>query len=224
MSLALMAFATTSCNNEDEMAIDSKKEATIEVKVPKQIFNDVNKKLNARLSLNGTRAGSSGNGYEPISEEEAQEILQPLVEYGEEVREELLQAAQQGELDATSEELADLENMDDSQLAGLAYFTYALAENSEDEPVNDDIIEEFSIANITKQDVVQCASLALGFEVVSGIYSILSGSAELMTATEAFAIGRAFISKTLGWIGVGIAVYQYGKCIYDKQESRNAAP
>lgn len=216
MSLALMAFATTSCNNEDEMAIDSKKEATIEVEVPKQIFNDVNKKLNARLSLNGTRAGSSGNGYEPISEEEAQEILQPLVEYGEEVREELLQAAQQGELDATSEELVDLENMDDSQLAGLAYLMCSLDEITNDEPIDEEIIEEFSFANITRYEIVECLSVAMGFQLVSNLYRYVSGTAQLMTATEAFAIGKAFIKRTWGWVGAAYVAYEYGSCIHDK--------
>ena len=216
MSLALMAvFVVISCSNEEEKDSLSEKESSIEIKVSKTVFRSVNKKLKAKFSVNDTRANSS-----IISEEEAQEILQPLVEGGEDIREQLIQAIFDGELVVTSEEITELKNMDDSQLAGLAYFTYSLAENVEDEPVDEGIIDEFAIASITKQEVFECMTVAMGLQLVSDLYKYFNGTAQLMTVTEALAIGKAFFKRTSGWVGVAFIVYEYGSCIHEKHKNK----
>lgn len=44
----------------------------------------------------------------------------------------------------------------------------------------------------------------------------ISGTKTLMTARTGLVIAKAFAKRTLGWIGVAIAVYDYSQCMKGK--------
>lgn len=71
---------------------------------------------------------------------------------------------------------------------------------------------------VTGQGVLSCVSFALGIGIASGVDGYVGGTISLFTAATAKQIARALCTRTLGWIGVAIVLYQFGKCLKNKQK------
>lgn len=58
----------------------------------------------------------------------------------------------------------------------------------------------------------------MGIGIASGVDGYVGGTISLFTAATAKQIARALCTRTLGWIGVAIVLYQFGKCLKNKQK------
>ncbi len=218
MGFLVISVVFTSCTNEEETNSGLlKEETTIKVLLPGEVYRNVNKKLNAKLNkpLTNTNGNSETPSYTDVdfSEEAAQEILQPLVVYGIDIRDQLIEAANNNDLSISDEELEDMQNMDDSQLAALAYFTFSLTGQTLTEDDEDIELDEDAY---TWKDIKDCLFEAVGRELVFGIQGYIQGTKTLMTATTALQIARGFITRTLGWIGVAYSAYKFGRCLHNR--------
>ena len=129
------------------------------------------------------------------------------------IRDQLIEAAKNNELSISDEEFEDMQNMDDSQLAALAYFTFSLTDET---LVEDDEDIELDEDACTWKDIKDCLFEAVGRELVSGIEGYIQGTKTLMTATTALQIARGFFTRTLGWIGVAYSAYKFGRCLRNR--------
>lgn len=222
MSIALIAcvsMAVISCSNEDEhpLEINGKKDITIKLHIPNTVVHNINKKINMLFSSNGNlkslKKNTASEEIHDLTDTEAKCILSPLVTYGVDIRDQLLQAAENDELLITLEERELLENMDDSQLAGLAYFSHALAEQTTAEDEEENELDEFAY---TVQDVKECLTVAMGIDIALDLYRYFKGTSALMTAKTALQIGKAFMKRTMGWIGIAYTAYKFGRCLHER--------
>jgi hypothetical protein len=59
--------------------------------------------------------------------------------------------------------------------------------------------------------LMHCALMAVtGYD---GIEKLLSGTASLMTGTEVLVILKGILRRYVGYIGIAIAVYEFGGCV-----------
>lgn len=58
--------------------------------------------------------------------------------------------------------------------------------------------------------VISCISAALGITAIEGI---ISGTGGLISAASAWAIVKNLAKRYLGYVGAGIAIYEFGKCM-----------
>ncbi len=218
MGFLVISVVFTSCTNEEETNSGLlKEETTIKVLLPGEVYRNVNKKLNAKLNkpLTNTNGNSETPSYTDVdfSEEAAQEILQPLVVYGIDIRDQLIEAANNNDLSISDEELEDMQNMDDSQLAALAYFTFSLTDET---LVEDDEDIELDEDAYTWKDIKDCLFEAVGVSIITDANKYISGTKTLMTATNALQIARGLIVRTVGWIGIAYSAYKFGKCLRNR--------
>lgn len=176
--------------------------------------------LNVQKSIVSHFYGAHHRAEYMMSEAEAQKLLSPLVKDGKSVRDQILKAAEVGELKINPEETQQLIDMKDEQLAGLSFAVYVV----QDPAVMDDLFGLIDInvgggkqiSSYSKKELIDCLSFAVGLGAISGLYSYVDGTASLITARTAFAMARAFIGRTLGWIGVAYAMYEFADCLHSK--------
>lgn len=217
----LMAFTLTACQNDDlTQETQEEKHIFMSSHLEDSIFYNVNTKLAARLGIshkngNTKKFQSQQVNNADLTEEEAKEILSPLTESGQELRDELVNLSETDLLELSQEEVDALNNMDEATLAEFAYFMHA---TTQEEYVNiEDMDNDAMQIKYTKADLVDCLSYAMGFTAISGAYGYIDGTVGLITAKTAWQIGRALIGRTLGWIGVAWVIYDYGTCLNSKR-------
>jgi hypothetical protein len=64
------------------------------------------------------------------------------------------------------------------------------------------------LTNIAQASVVDCALDALGIPA-----GLLVGSAKSLSRAALLKAARKLLTRTVGWIGVGIAIYEFGDCM-----------
>ncbi|WP_028284090.1 hypothetical protein [Olleya marilimosa] len=126
---------------------------------------------------------------EDVTEQQIKIALKPLTDNGMEIRNELINT-----IDFTDEELNEVSNLDDKQLAELS-----LAFNS---------IQ--GKADWSTQDVVNCLGVALG---LNEIWGLIDNTAQLATVQGTKKLLKLLAKRYLGWIGVAIAAYTFGDCM-----------
>ncbi|MBO5062481.1 MAG: hypothetical protein J6C31_07715 [Prevotella sp.] len=217
----LMAFTLTACQNED-LTQEAQKEKQIFMSshLEDSIFYNVNTKLAARLGTthkhgNTKKYQSQQVNNADLTEKEAKEILSPLMESGQEMRDELVNLSETNLLELSQEEVDALNNMDEATLAEFAYFMHVV---TQEEYVNvEDMGNDAMQIKYTKADLLDCLTFSLGLNAISSMTDYIYFTKELMTATVAWQIGRALILRTVGWVGVAYTIYQYGSCLNSKR-------
>ena len=183
--------------------------------------------LNVQKSLVGRFYGSHRRAEEMLSESDAQEMLTPLVEDGTAIVGQILEAAKVGQLEITTQEVLQLETMTGEQLAELSLVVYNLNDPFMMDGLFSYIQQEIDTNAIpisdmpgayTKKELVDCLTVAFGLGSISGLYSYIDGTYTIMTANTAFQIARGFIGRTMGWIGLAYAAYEYGNCLHSKKK------
>jgi hypothetical protein len=131
------------------------------------------------------------------AEEEMQELLEPLVENGEDLHSEMITFLQEnGEFDnMTLEEQNELMNLDEQQLAELSF----VMSNAYDARISID------------PRIRACLSAAIG---VTAIYDLISNTAALGTVETTIGALRLIGRRYLGWIGVGLMIMDFADCYY----------
>ena len=112
-----------SCDNEERvMDKDSKVD---NVMLTYDVDTDLLNSINANLA---ERLGTDTRTNVAMTEQEAQEILSPLVQQGCEMRNELVQLAEDKKIDLSAMEVKELKDMNDQELAEFAYFMQAVTQ------------------------------------------------------------------------------------------------
>lgn len=173
-----------------------------------QVTRDVMNYIGEKIK---TRTTSS------ITEVEAKKIVSPLSDVGASICNELIVLADEDMLEMSDQEKTDLLNLQPDQLAAIAYFLHSTQLVATDLSQTEDVSSgALYSAGYSWSDVSDCLWTATGFETLSGIYGYAEGTATLCTAKTAFKVARAFIGRTLGWIGVAVAIYDFANCMNGK--------
>jgi hypothetical protein len=126
-------------------------------------------------------------------EEEMRIIMQPLVDNGREIYEEIISNVNLLDFGYTETEINSIVTMDDTHLAELSLTLSAVH------------------ARVMGTDqVIGCISAALG---INELHNIVTNTTQLITAKGATQLLKVIAKRYLGWIGVGVAVYSFGVCI-----------
>lgn len=142
----------------------------------------------------------------------ARQILAPLVEEGVQIRDELIALSEAGKLEVKSTELMQIKDMDETQLAQFAFLADECAKREDKE-----ISSEYAIGRYSIDDLTSCMTAAIGFDAFSGAFGYITGTAGLITARTALQLGVSVVGRTLGWIGVAWAIYDYEKCLRSRR-------
>jgi len=206
-----VTFMLFSCNQNDDN-IDKKvdeKGSLLSTKNDKSMYEQITNDI-----LNLIDEQQKTRSTDLISEEEAKTIVEPLSYKGAEIVDELILLAQEDKLEMSEEEIAEMQALQPDQLAAIAYFLH-----STQLAVDSSSPTDASIPNIPKgakydwRDVQHCIWSATGLEAITGLYGYVDGTVSLITAKTAFSMARAFIGRTLGWIGVAYAIYDFSVCM-----------
>lgn len=211
----MFLFVFVSCTKSDDNA---EKTPTLMVKFSAKEFNNTTNKLETLFGGADsytpiTRAPNGSNRISPLKtvEMEAKEALLPFSAKGEQIRNAILEASSEGTLLLSNIERSNLINLDDASLAGIAYIISTLSIIRQLEP-------EINSSKLSKNDFIECLSVAIGFNAISGLYGYISGTAAMMSARTALQLAGAFVGRTLGWVGVAWALYDFGKCVHDRHK------
>lgn len=130
------------------------------------------------------------------AEEEMQELLEPLVENGEDLHSEMITFLQEnGEFDnMTLEEQNELMNLDEQQLAELSF----VMSNAYDARISID------------PRIRNCVSTALG---IGAVRDLVMNTAALGTVETTIAAIRLIGRRYIGWIGVAWMVMDFVDCM-----------
>ncbi|NGP88484.1 hypothetical protein [Fodinibius halophilus] len=131
---------------------------------------------------------------------ELEKVLQPLINEGKEFKNSLKENSDKKRF---KNGISDL-NKKQTMLLGLVSLIHNELKK------NNNSLKNKTISNVDGDKVVSCASAALG---VQSVKTIISGTAELMTAKTAVKIVKTVGKRYLGYVGVAIAVYEFTNCI-----------
>ena len=199
-----------SCDNEERvMDKDSKVD---NVMLTYDVDTDLLNSINANLA---ERLGTDTRTNVAMTEQEAQEILSPLVQQGCEMRNELVQLAEDKKIDLSAMEVKELKDMKDQELAEFAYFMQAV---TQEEFADYDEMHAVSLEHkYTRDDVWECFKYAVGLQDLEYAVWYYQGTKALMSAKRAFSIIKPIIKRTAGWIGLAYTIYQFGDCLHGKK-------
>lgn len=213
---ALVILAALCCCSSDS-TVESH-DFGVTVNANGKMLSETYQKLDALLGGNSedslavykTRANLTTNSdFEELDDEQmeakAKKVFSPYVQDGIAIRDEVIGCASAGTLNVSPEEMRDFENLDETSLAGLAYYMSILTVVEKQEPLTID----GEPLTLTMQGVRDCLSLSLGFDAISGMIGYISGTRGLITATTAFRIGLSFMKRTLGWVGLAYCTYEF---------------
>lgn len=143
-----------------------------------------------------------------ISEAEAQQLMQPFIEDGLQLRSQIVR---QAELEQTmNEEVIYFKNLSDEDCAALSFVFHSIKEAGlETEFVTTTFDEiETQRLSVSSERLLHCAAAAVGLNAIKEIG--VSGVVTAATVRQAvIAIGKRY----LGYIGLALMVYDFVECI-----------
>ena len=214
VSFAVLIICLCSChNNNDEQTISEVREMVISSHVPDSLLEKVNVHLFSEYFENPTRSAME------LTEVEAKTIMAPLVSAGTQIIDDLFLLSQEGKITFSEEEYCALNNIDDASLAGLAYSVATMEHYKKfDLTMEDGRVKEYKY---TKEEIFDCLWFALvGRGGAANATQYIYFTGELMSAATAKQIAMAFFRRTLGWIGVAYAAYQFADCLRTKSNGK----
>lgn len=208
--LIMAVLCLCSCRNNDENGHAQRGN----IGISSHVSTATMAQINSHLSYMFCRLTRSSHN---ITEKEAEDILSPLVPAGNQIKNDLLSLAMHNEILMTDKEINAIASLDDASLAGLAY-TVATLESVLDDSLDEPIGKEHKY---TKEEVLDCLFQGLvGAGGIGGTADYIWYTNKLMTATTVKEIAWAFFKRTLGWIGVVYAVYEFTDCLNEKARNK----
>lgn len=198
--IILIFFSGCSFTEHNDPIISNELEISNEFKVPKGLgFNSVinigqelGKVLGRDQKLN---AFAFRMDY---SESEIEGVLNPLVENGRDIHQQLLNQINASPVWNTlsEEDKQSILNLTDQELAELSFIISTT--------------NQVDVSNANGDRIISCLSAAVGAGAVRDLINNTAALASAQVASEILIlIGR----RTLGWIGVGLMVYEFTKCV-----------
>ncbi|WP_303114223.1 hypothetical protein [Leyella stercorea] len=142
-----------------------------------------------------------------LTENEAKQILKPLINDGKNIQRQLLD--KKTIVGFNTHELNFVKDMTDVQLAELSFTFNYVYKNS-----------------MNESQILECLKYAIGIQGLSdlvkgeielrGFKRYYNGTKMLMTAKTARQIICAFAKRTLGWVGIAWMMYDFSECMNKK--------
>ena len=204
--LMLVCLLLAGCSSNEDLHPTPDSLDISEVVLPKSQFISVLNRLEklsnpALLSSNYQKAGEM-----LIEESELINTLNPLLENGLTIHSEFKSQIYNSDLYATFSHLekaelhAEIEELNDDQLVELSFI------------VNVNYYREsLGSENIDWDRVISCAGAAVG---ITAIKEIINNSLKAATVETMMGALRHVGKRYLGWIGVGLMIYEFVKCVY----------
>lgn len=211
-------IALVSCQSADIFMDEGASTAALHSMVSSSQIEQINEKLMSYVKVQ-TRAGEDMDTLN-LSVDTLQALFAPLVEDGAAMCDQFIELSNEGEIEISPEELERLKTLNEPELAQFSYFIHAAAMSLSNEecPMDEDTQEEMNV-QYKKEDFVDCLAAAIGWDAVTGAIGVVTSTTQLITAKTAWTVGTALIGRCIGWIGLGIAVYDFGNCLYEKQQT-----
>lgn len=191
--LSGVIFLLPACSNEDEITNSSYQDQTYQLKsgITDSQMEEIIDSIDKYLGIN-VRSGPID-----LTEEQAQEILQPLTDDGMQIKDDMLESAQ--ELNLTQEDIAYLRGMEGNELAALSFTTIQLG-NAE-------------LQQVTKKKFVDCLFQVVGLDELEDVKDVITGTDDLIKAKTAIKIAKALSKRFFGYIGIMITIIEFTDCI-----------
>ena len=186
----------TSCSNDEETTEVAKQETVIKTTLTAETVASTIDEID-KLYEQEVRTRAVG-GESAITEEQARELLEPYIEEGKNVREQILADMRANPTDYPIGSGIELSQMSDDQLAELGFIVNDYNTNPK--------IVAYGLPRW-----VSCLSEFVGID--KDIKKYINGTKGLMTARAAGAIARCIFKRSLGMIGVAWAIYDYYDCM-----------
>ena len=142
-----------------------------------------------------------------LTENEAKQILKPLINDGKNIQRQLLD--KKTIVGFNTHELNFVKDMTDVQLAELSFTFNYVYKNS-----------------MNESQILECLKYAIGLQSLSdlikngpeiyGLSQYYNGTRMLMTAKTARQIICAFAKRTLGWVAIAWMIYDFSDCMNKK--------
>ena len=142
-----------------------------------------------------------------LTENEAKQILKPLINDGKNIQRQLLD--KKTIVGFNTHELNFVKDMTDVQLAELSFTSNYVYKNS-----------------MNESQILECLKYAIGLQSLSdlikngpeiyGLSQYYNGARMLMTAKTARQIICAFAKRTLGWVAIAWMIYDFSDCMNKK--------
>lgn len=199
------AFLTslTSCGQDEKEEVDEASYVAITSGISPQEYTDIVNSVDEAIM------GSTRSLGQELTDMEAQNLLQPFVNDGKQIRNQMITL--QRDLELTNTDISLLNGMTDAQLAEFA-FTFASICNKD--------------GGITWDIFIDCLKQATGVNDVVDILTkyrkgghlgmYVRGTKMLMTAKVARQFIVAFAKRTVGIVGVAWTIIEFGQCVASK--------
>lgn len=203
--MVVFTIGVVSCtNNVNEDSIADENDSSI-------VFIESSISVNQMDSLsnvikNVINSSTRSLGCE-LTENEAKQILKPLINDGKNIQRQLLD--KKTIVGFNTHELNFVKDMTDVQLAELSFTFNYVYKNS-----------------MNESQILECLKYAIGIQGLSdlvkgeielrGFKRYYNGTKMLMTAKTARQIICAFAKRTLGWVGIAWMMYDFSECMNKK--------
>lgn len=225
--IALACIITTSCQKDEEPEPVASTESTetpgwdietLNLDQIAEIGMEVGQLIEALPTEPESRSAQALYDYTmqvSATEKDIAKSMQPLVKVGKDARQASLEMvkAQPLQCEVTQEEIQMLETLTDEELAGVGLMLSVLCADNND--VN--ILTEDALMQSV---YIQCLFSAIGITDVidilkdgGSIGAIIGGTRGLINAKTMGKVLKALGIRYLGWIGVGIMIYDYVSCV-----------
>lgn len=203
--MVVFTIGVVSCTNDvNEDSIADKNDSSI-------VFIESSISVNQMDSLsnvirNVINSSTRSLGCE-LTENEAKQILKPLINDGKNIQRQLLD--KKTIVGFNTHELNFVKDMTDVQLAELSFTFNYVYKNS-----------------MNESQILECLKYAIGLQSLSdlikngpeiyGLSQYYNGTRMLMTAKTARQIICAFAKRTLGWVAIAWMIYDFSDCMNKK--------
>lgn len=204
--MVVFTIGVVSCTNDvNEDSIADENDSSIVFIESSISVNQMNSLSNVIKNVINSSTRSLGC---ELTENEAKQILKPLINDGKNIQRQLLD--KKTIVGFNTHELNFVKDMTDVQLAELSFTFNYVYKNSMNES---QILEclKYAIGIQGLSDLVKN-----GFEIGGGFYTYYNGTRMLMTAKTARQIICAFAKRTLGWVGIAWVIYDFSECMNKK--------
>lgn len=158
------------------------------------------------LQVNGLQTRTVLNrNSENSSEAEIKMILQPLVENGRQIHNEIIFQVDlsNSEFGLTQDDINEIKNLDEKELAQLSFTFSTLQAHTRGG-------DEQARTPWDTETIMNCLGAALGLHE---IYGIVKNTTQLATAQGALRVVKLLARRYIGWLGIAVAVYSFGNCM-----------
>lgn len=202
--LGLVACLVASCQNEanlDEIMVDlAEEKVELTSTMSQEDFLATCFDIKSKMS-SVTRAMQMGDA-------EAQELMQPFVDDGLQLKTQLVCRA---ELEPALEvEAAYFETLSDEECAALSFVFHSMQNAGYDIQIVTDVFDgiQTQAMSVDKDRLIHCAAVAVGIDSIRQL-----GVGGIITATTVRQAIIAIGKRYLGYVGLALLVYDFVECI-----------